>query len=227
MQYQKEVCFCFFTLFSDVGGVCLPFSIFVCAVVAAVAGVAVSDLIVLTAAAAAAGAMVIGFVAVILLFTTAIALAPGATTVLTVTAVAVAFWSAAVTTRLRRIIHGLLLLAEGTGSVSAGVVLVDKLRLREGHAAEGLPDEEWGKLGLNQFPAIQEGQGGLGVIGTIETDIGVLRCEGDPLGQEGEVVAKEDAEEELTFLRGFRKADHHIIGYRRRRRGFHGDCGAG
>jgi hypothetical protein len=100
---------------------------------------------------------------------------------------------------------------------------VDKLRLREGHAAEGLPDEEWGKLGLNQFPALQEREGGLGIIGIMETNICVLRCEGDLGDEEGEVVAEEDTEEELTFLRGFRKADHHIIGYRRRRRGFHGD----
>ncbi len=224
---KKSVCF---FIFYSVLCVCLPFPGFVCAVVAAVAGVAVSDLIVLTAAATAAGTMVeiVGIVAVYLLPVVAIPLAPGATTVLTVlriTAVSVAFWPAAVTTRLRGIIHGLLLLAEGTGSVSAGMVLVDKLRLRKGHATEGLLDEDGGKLGLNQFPALQEGQGGLGVFRIMETDIGVLRCEGDLADQEGEMVAQENAEEELTFLRGFRKADHHIIGYRRRRRGFHGVLG--
>ncbi len=120
------------------------------AVVAAVTGVAVSDFIVRTAAAATTRTMVfVGFVTVYWATAGVVALplAPGTATVLTVAAVAVAFWLAAVVTRRRRgVIHGLFCRADRAGSPIADLLCVDEFGLREVHAAEDLLDEERGKF---------------------------------------------------------------------------------
>jgi hypothetical protein len=209
---------CFHSIFHWKQTILSPLSVIVCAVVAAVAGVAVSDFIVLTAAAATAGTMMFfGFVAIVFLLAIALPLAPGATTVLTVAAVAAAFWLAAVVTRLRRD------RADRTGAPITDPMIMEKLGLREVHVAEDLLDEKRGDLGLDQV-AGQDVGSGLGVLGIQETDICVLRCEGETTGHEGELRADGLLEAFVTLFWCSGKADHHIIGYRRRRRGFHGDC---
>jgi hypothetical protein len=205
-----------------------------CAVVAAVTGVAVSDLIVLIAAAATAvasppprmqaGTMVfVGFIAVVFPLAITLPLAPGTATVLTIATEAGAFRLAAVVTRRRRSVHGLFCRADRAGSPIADFLCVNELGLREVHAAEDLLDEERGGLGLDQV-AGQDVGSGLGVLWIQETNIGVLRCEGETTGHEGELGADGLLEAFVTLFWSSGEADHHIIGYRRRRRGFHGGC---
>jgi hypothetical protein len=102
-------------------------------------------------------------------------------------------------------------------------MFMEKLGLREVHAAEDLLDEKRSQLTLDQV-AGQEVGSGLGVVRIQETDICVLRCEGETAGHEGELGADGLLEAFVTLFWCSGKADHHIIGYRRRRRGFHGDC---